>query len=36
MNYLVDRDRIVTQVFFGNAVPMYDWPSAFALIANYW
>jgi len=34
MNYLVDRDRIVTQVFFGNAVPMYDWPSAFALYSQ--
>ncbi|MGC8605948.1 MAG: ABC transporter substrate-binding protein [Vulcanisaeta sp.] len=34
MNYLVDRDRYVTQVFFGYAIPMYSWPSSFALYSQ--
>jgi peptide/nickel transport system substrate-binding protein len=31
MNYLVDRDGIVTQVFKGFATPMVTWPGPFAL-----
>ncbi|WP_069808343.1 ABC transporter substrate-binding protein [Vulcanisaeta thermophila] len=34
MNYLVDRERIVTEVFLGNAMPMQAWPGLFALYSQ--